>query len=344
MSFFKNVKTIISASADAFGNAAELMAGLAEDFRRETKILLLRKDVKNYEFFVKNYELHQSRDREGLRKQLFEKYDELSSLLGEHGKKEVDDRKNSFLETERIEQEQALDARITEMELRIKKEGYRLPVEEKLALKKLLDSYEQLFKLNEHKRTGELVGRVRELKISIDELEARRHRVQEVAYPSGSKKSLVRFLDEKKDGVSEYWYESGVRKAQIEFKAGLAHGKCLVWYEDGAPKLDAFYCDGRLLSPATVYSSNGAKLIGFQDDYIRVRMWNGAYLGGYRVGANIFFAKLRVLLRVLFNFKALRGFYRARKGFPDNILLIELNNLMMTFTSGLGNVSVWVED
>lgn len=343
MAFFKNVKTIFSASVSVLGDATELMAGLAEDLQRETKILALRAEIKNLEFFVQNPDMHQSSDRVGLRKQLFEKYDELSSLLGEHGKKEVEDRKSSFLEAERIEQEQALDARIATMEARVKKGGYKLPVEEKLALSRLLDSYEQLFKLNERRRTAELVGRTHELKVSIDELEASRRRIQEDFFTSGSKKSLIPFLDEKKDGVSEYWYENGMRKARIEFKSGLAHGKCLVWYEDGALELDALYRQGRICSPSSVYSSNGVKVLGFQEDFVRLRMWNGAYLGRYRVGSNVFLAKLCILLRVLFSFKALRGFYRAQKGGSDNLLLVECNRVVLAFSSGMADVSVWLE-
>lgn len=316
---------------------------MAESLHRETRILALQAELKNLEFFVKKPELHESRDREGLRKQLFDKYDELVSLLDERGRKEIEDRRSAFLEAERVEQEQALDARIAEMEVRIKKGGYKLPVEEKLALSELLVSHEQLFKLNPKRRTAELVERTRGLKKSIEELEARRRRTQEEYFSSGGKRSLIRLLDEKKDGVCEYWYESGARKAQVEFKAGVAHGKCLVWHEGGAIQLEAVYRGGKLCHPASAYSSNGVKVMDFQEGLMRVRLWNGALLGCYRVGGNILIAKLCVFLRLAFNFKIWQGVLRSREGRPDHVVSVEFSKIMRTLGPGFDDVFSWVD-
>lgn len=344
MSFFKSAKVLVSASAGAVSRSVELMADLAVRLEHETKILALRAAVSNLELLSQNSEIDPGRDRVQLRKELFEKYDELIALLEPQGKLEFEDRKKSLLSAERLEQEQALSARIAELELRIKKGGYGLPIEEKLALQQLLDNYEQLFTLNERKRTVEFVGRTRQLTRDIEALEARRRRTEEISFPSGRKKSLIRLLDEKKEGVCEYWYESGARKARIDFKAGLAHGRCLTWYESGAPELDALYCDGRLTSPSIVYSSGGVKVIKYMDDFLGLRMWNGVYLGSYRVNANMFVAKFWMLLRVLFSLKAMQGLYRARNGGPDNILLNEWGGVLNNFSAAVGDVSVWVDD
>lgn len=344
MSLFKSAKSLISASVNALGSSVELMSDFAYRLEHETRILALRAAVKNLELFERKPQVDpEGRTQIQLRKELFEKYDELINLLGPRDGLEFEERKEALIRTERLEKANVLNSRIAEMELRANKGGYSLPVEEQRALKILVGTYDQLFKLGDFNRTEELAGRYRQLKLDIEALELRRHRVEEVFFSSGRKKSLVRLLDEKKDGVCECWFESGARKARIEFKAGLAHGKCLVWYENGSLELDAMYREGRLWSPASVYSSNGVKMVDFQDNFIGVRMWNGTYLGGYRLGSSIFLAKLIILLRVFFSFKALKGFYRARKGCPDNAFLIELNRAVLTFGSGMTDVSVWVE-
>lgn len=342
MSFFKNVKTIVSASAGAVGHATELMAEMAESLHRETKNWALRAEIKNLEFFVQHADLHQSRDSEGLRQQLFEKYDELASFLGALGRQEVEDIRNVFLNSERVEQEQALDARIAKMEARAKQGGYKLPVEEKLALSELLVSYERLFKLNAQRRTAEVVERTHGLRKSIDELEARRRRTQEESFSSGYKKSVIRFLDEKKHGLSECWYDGGILKAKCNFSSGLLHGKCQQWYVDGVLYVDAEYSEGELSLGCSVFMRNGSEVIRLSRDGSSVRLssnlWNGLNFGTANSSSNILLQKIYMVFRLVFSYSILRSFYRARKGGVDHAAYVEYMDLLDLFNKNDGDM------
>ncbi|WP_439860872.1 toxin-antitoxin system YwqK family antitoxin [Pseudomonas sp. MBLB4136] len=339
MSFFKNAKTLISASARAAGRSVELMADLAVRLEHETNILALRAAVNNLELLEKNPKVDlEGRGRVQLRKELFEKYDELITLLGPQERLDFEARKEALMRSERLEKVHALNSRIAEMELRVKKGGYSLPVQEQRALQNLVDSYEQLFKFDSCNRTAELVKRNRQLKLDIEALEVRRRRIKEDFFPSGIKKSLIRFLDEKKEGISECWYETGVLKAQVDFKAGLAHGKCVFWYESGALELDAICRGGHIVFPSTGYSSNGVRVIELLGDCVRVRMWNGVYLGCYRLGSSVLFAKFRMFFRLLFSFKTVREFYRAKKGGPEKDFFNEFMGVMRKLTVDVGDV------
>lgn len=342
MSFFGDLKTIVSASGKALGHSVEALASFTEELERKSRIMKWRTHIKVIEAKMKHPSADVAPEVKGTKEELLQACNEILALCGPNEEQDIRAKKRALL----LEAEQArLHAVLAEIESLEKKcavWNFDLPVDEIRAKERLVDCYNRLIVLSGKDVGADIAVKKEQSMQQIALLQTKRRTRLGENYSSGMKKSEVNLLDGKKDGLSEYWFEGGVLKAKCNFITGLLNGKCQQWYPDGALYIDADYSVGRLSTGCSIFMRNGVEIIRLNLDGPSKRfssnLWNGLNFGAVNSSSSILLQKLSMAIRLVFSYSALRSFYRARKGGPDYALYVEYMDLLALFNKSEGDM------
>ena len=72
--------------------------------------------------------------------------------------------------------------------------------------------------------------------------------IKEEYYPSGKRKAVWNYKEDKLDGISKEYYESGKLKAEGYFKENKPQGVNKEYYESGQLKYEISYQDGKQIA------------------------------------------------------------------------------------------------
>jgi hypothetical protein len=336
MSFFADLKTIVSSSVKTISHSVEALAEFTETLERKTKILNLHSQIKLIEYKIQHPETDVQGAAKGTKQELLRVCNELLALAGERAAPEIQAKKQALLLEAHHADLNAVVKEIVRREKEIELLNFAFPIDEIRSKERLLECYGNLIKLARNDVSPDVPVKYEQLKIDIVFLQTKRRTKQSEFYPSGIKMSDVHLFDGKKDGLCEYWFESSVLRARCNFKAGLLHGRCQQWYEDGRLYLDANYSAGKVATSCSVFMKNGVEVmrlvIGDQSGRIFINLWNGLKFGTINTSSNRFFQKIVIVLRLLFSYKLQRSFFRARKSGSDHKLYVECMNLYELFS------------
>jgi hypothetical protein len=335
MSFFADLKTIVSSSVKTISHSVEALAEFAETLERKTKILNLYSHIKLIEYQIQHPETDVKGAGKATKQELLRVYNELLALAGERAAPEIQAKKQALLLESHQADVSAVLKEIVHREKEFELMEFAFPIDEIRSKERLLQCYGNLVRLAGNDVSPDIPVKYEQLKTDIAFLQTKRRTKQSEFYPSGIKMSDVHLFDGKKDGLCEYWFESSVLRARCNFKAGLLHGRCQQWYEDSRLYLDANYSTGKVATSCSVYMRNGVEVmrlvIGDQSGQVFINLWDGLRFGTIDTSSNIFFQKLAIILRLLLSYKLQRSFFRARKSGSDHKLYVECMSLYELF-------------